>query len=77
MGNKIGGSLLNILVETRTVTALNRKVEKSRRYQAALKRQDRTFEALNDKSQNKDVDNAISIANDCGTAYGALHTDLD
>ena len=68
MGNKIGGSLLNILVETRTVTALNRKVEK---------KQDRTFEALNDKSQNKDVDNAISIANDCGTAYGALHTDLD
>ena len=28
MGNKIGGSLLNILVETRTVIALNRKVEK-------------------------------------------------
>lgn len=72
--------ILDILVKTRTVKALDEAVEKSNAYQETLKRQDKAFDAL-DKArlsmEQKDiVDRAISAANDCGAAYGAVAYEL-
>ena len=69
-------NLLEIIVNTRTVKALDRAVEKSRAYQNTLKRQDIAFEALQkaglNKEQNIIVDRAITATNDCGAVYGAV-----
>lgn len=70
--NKV--SLLNVIVKARTVKALDRAVEKSRRYQATLKREDKAYAALNNaglsREQSHVVDDAISATNECGAAYG-------
>lgn len=68
--------ILDILVKTRTVKALDEAVDKSSAYQETLKRQDKAFEALDkaglSKEQKAIVDRAISAANDCGATYGAV-----
>lgn len=62
--------ILDILVKTRTVKALDEAVEKSNAYQETLKRQDKAFDALDkaglSREQKDIVDRAISAANDCG-----------
>lgn len=69
-------SLLDIFVKARTVKALDRAASKSRVYQDTLKRQDKAFDRLDNaglsKEQSAIVDKAISAANDCGAAYGAV-----
>lgn len=68
--------LLDILVKTRTVKALDEAVDKSSAYQETLKQQDKAFDTLDkaglSKEQKAIVDRAISAANDCGAAYGAI-----
>ena len=72
--------ILDILVKTRTVKALDEAVEKSNAYQETLKRQDKAFDALDkarlSREQKDIVDRAISTANDCGAAYGAVAYEL-
>lgn len=72
--------ILDILVKTRTVKALDEAVDKSSAYQETLKRQDKAFEVLDkaglSKEQKAIVDRAISAANDCGAAYGAVAYEL-
>lgn len=72
--------ILDILVKTRTVKALDEAVEKSNAYQETLKRQDKAFDALDkaglSREQKDIVDRAISAANDCGAAYGAVAYEL-
>ena len=67
-------SLLNVIVKARTVKALDRALEKSRRYQATLKREDKAYAALDSaglsREQSRIVDDAISATNECGAAYG-------
>ena len=69
-------SLLNVIVKARTVKALDRALEKSRRYQATLKREDKAYAALNNaglsREQSHVVDAAISATNECGAAYGEV-----
>lgn len=76
MGKKKNDSLLDILVKTRTVKALDKTVSKSRTYKDTLKRQDKAFDRLDkaglSKEQSAVVDKVISAANDCGAAYGAV-----
>lgn len=68
--------LLDILVKTRTVKALDEAVNKSSAYQETLKQQDKAFDTLDkaglSKEQKAIVDRAISAANDCGATYGAI-----
>lgn len=68
--------LLDIFVKIRTVKALDRAVNRNRAYQDTLKRQDKAFDRLDNaglsKEQSAIVDKAISAANDCGAAYGAV-----
>ena len=68
--------LLDILVKARTVKALDEAVCKSNAYQETLKQQDKTFDTLDkaglSNEQKAIVDRAISTANDCGAAYGAV-----
>ena len=75
MGKQDKDRLLNILVKSRTVKALDKAVHKSRAYQKAQKRQDKAFDTLDkaelSKEQSAIVDTAISAANACGAAYGA------
>ena len=75
MKKKDKDNLLEILVKTRTVKALDEAVVKSSAYQETLKRQDKAFNALDkaglSKEQKAIVDRAISAANDCGATYGA------
>lgn len=72
--------ILDILVKTRTVKALDEAVEKSNAYQETLKRQDKAFDALDkarlSREQKDIVDRAISAVNDCGAAYGAVAYEL-
>lgn len=76
MGNmrKKTGSLLDLLTRVRTYKALDRAVGKNKDYLYTLKRQNKTFDRLDNaglsKEQNAIVDKAISAANDCGAAYG-------
>ncbi len=69
-------NLLDLFVKTRTVKALDKAVGKSSVYQNTLKLQDRAFDQLDkaglSKEQSAIVDKAISAANDCGAAYGAV-----
>ncbi len=80
MKKKDKDNLLDILVKTRTVKALDEAVVKSSAYQETLKRQDKAFNALDkaglSKEQKAIVDRAISAANDCGAAYGAAAYEL-
>ena len=73
-------NLLDILVKTRTVKALDEAVEKSSAYQETLKWQDKAFVALNkvglSKEQKAIVGRAISAANECGATYGAVAYEL-
>ena len=75
MEKKDQDNLLDILVKTRTVKALDEAVVKSNDYQETLKRQKGTFDALDkaglSREQKSIVDKAISATNDCGAAYGA------
>lgn len=68
--------LLDIFVKMRTVKALDKAVGRSKAYQITLKRQDKAFGRLEKAGLNKEqssvVDTAISAANDCGAAYGAV-----
>lgn len=68
------GSLLDLLTRVRTYKALDRAVGKNKDYLYTLKRQNKTFDRLDNaglsKEQNAIVDKAISAANDCGAAYG-------
>ena len=68
--------ILDILVKTRTHEALDKAVDKNSAYQETMKKQDEAFDRL-DKAglsgeQKTIVDRAISAANDCGAAYGAV-----
>ena len=80
MKKKDKDNLLDILVKTRTVKALDEAVDKSSAYQETLKRQDKAFDALDkaglSKEQKAIVDRAISAANECGAAYGAIAYEL-
>ncbi len=80
MEKKDKDKLLDILVKTRTVRALDEAVGKSTNYQEALKRQDTAFEILDraglSGEQRSIVDRAISAANDCGAVYGAVAYEL-
>lgn len=80
MEKKSKNNLLDILIKTRTVKALDKAVRKSRDYKDTLKRQDKAFDRL-DKAelsgeQKSIVDRAISAANDCGAIYGAVAYEL-
>ena len=72
--------ILDILVKTRTVKALDEAVDKSSAYQETLKRQDKAFDTLDkaglSKEQKAIVDRAISAANECGATYGAVAYEL-
>lgn len=74
MENK--GKLLDILVNTRTVKALDEAVSESDDYRNALKKQDKAFDRLEQAGlsgeQKSIVDRAISAANECGAVYGAV-----
>lgn len=63
-----------MLTRVRTYKALDRAVGKNKDYLYTLKRQNKTFDRLDNaglsKEQNAIVDKAISAANDCGAAYG-------
>lgn len=76
MGNAKNDKLLEILVSTRTVKALDKAVSKSYDYKETLKKQDKAFDRLEQaglsKEQKSIVDRAISAANDCGAVYGAV-----
>lgn len=69
-------NLLDILVETRTIKALDQAVAKSMSYQETLKQQRTAFERLNmaglSEEQFSAVDRAVSTVNDCGAAYGRV-----
>ena len=69
-------SLLDILVKTRTVKALDKAVCNSRAYRDTLKQQDKALDRLDNaglsKEQSIAVNKAISVANDCGATYGAV-----
>ena len=73
-------SLLDLLVRLRTYKALDRAAEKNRNYRATLKEQDKAYDELQkaglDREQKRIVDRAISAANDCGAAYGAVAYEL-
>ena len=73
MGNAKNDKLLEILVSTRTVKALDKAVSKSYDYKDTLKKAfDRLEQAGLSKEQKSIVDRAISAANDCGAVYGAV-----
>ena len=76
MGNAKNDKLLEILVSTRTVKALDKAVSKIYDYKETLKKQDKAFDRLEQaglsKEQKSIVDRAISAANDCGAVYGAV-----
>lgn len=76
MGKARNDSLLEILVKTRTVKALDKAVSRSDAYKDTLKRQDKAFDRLEraglSGEQKTIVDRAISAANDCGAVYGAV-----
>lgn len=80
IGKKGKDSLLDILIKTRTVKALDEAVDKSSAYQETLERQDAVFDALDkaglSREQKTTVDRAISAANDCGAVYGAVAYEL-
>ena len=67
-------NLLELLVMTRTVKALDKAVGKSDDYKETLKKQDKALDKLDEaglsKEQKSIVDRAISAANDCGAVYG-------
>ncbi len=68
--------LLEILVNARTVNALDEAVGKSHDYGDALSKQDKAFDGLYNAGLNQEqksiVDKAISAANHCGAVYGAI-----
>ena len=80
MEKKQNEKLLDILIKARTVTALDEAVGKSSTYRETLNQQDRAFDTLDkaglSKEQKAIVDRAISAANDCGAAYGAVAYEL-
>ena len=80
MKKKDKDNLLDILVKTRTVKALDEAVEKSSAYQETLKRQDKAFDELDKASLSREqkaiVDRAISAANECGATYGSVAYEL-
>ena len=80
MKKKDKDNLLDILVKTRTVKALDEAVYKSSAYQDTLKRQDKALEKLDkaglSKEQRAIVDRAISAANECGATYGSVAYEL-
>ena len=80
MRKKDKDNLLDILVKTRTVKALDEAADKSMTYQETLERQDKAFDTLDkaglSKEQSAIVDKVISAANECGAAYGAVAYEL-
>ena len=76
MGNAKNDKLLEILVSTRTVKALDKAVSKSYDYKDTLKKQDKAFDRLEQaglsKEQKSIVDRAISAANDCAVDCAAV-----
>lgn len=77
MGNANEDNLLEILVMTRTVKALDNAVRKSKDYKDTLIKQDKVLDrldnaGLDNEEQKSIVDKAISAANDCGAVYGAI-----
>ena len=80
MKKKSKNNLLDILIKTRTVKALDKAVGKSRAYKDTLKRLDKAFDRLDKAGLNKEqksvVDRAISAANDCGATYGTVAYEL-
>ena len=74
------GKLLDILVKARTVKALDEAVGKSSAYRETLNQQDKAFDTLDkaglSKEQKAVVGRAVSAANDCGAAYGAVAYEL-
>ena len=72
--------LLDILVKSRTVKALDEEVCKCIAYQETLRQQDKAFDTLDkaglSNEQKAIVDRAVSAANDCGAAYGAVAYEL-
>lgn len=76
MGNTKNDKLLEILVMTRTIKALDEAVGKSDTYKDTLEKQDKAFDRLEQaglsEEQKSIVDRAISAANDCGAVYGTV-----
>lgn len=76
MGNANEDNLLEILVMTRTLKALDNAVHKSKDYKDTLKKQDKVLDRLDnaglDEEQKSIVDKVISAANDCGAVYGTV-----
>lgn len=72
--------LLDILIKARTVKALDEAVGKSSAYRETLNQQDKAFDTLDkaglSKEQKAIIDRAISAANDCSAAYGAVAYEL-
>lgn len=80
MEKKDKDNLLDILVNTRTVKALDEAVDKSKEYQEALEQKDKEFDILDkaglSREQKAIVDRVISAANDCGAVYGTVAYEL-
>ncbi len=80
MKKKSKNNLLDILIKTRIVKALDKAAVKSRAYKDTLKQQDKAFDRLDkaglSREQKSIVDRAVSAANDCGAAYGAVAYEL-
>lgn len=74
------GKILDILIRTRTVKALDEAALKNKAYQKTLMRQDKAYDALDKAGLNKEqrvlVDGIITAANDCGATYGAIAYEL-
>lgn len=68
--------LLGILADERIHNALENALEEDVEFQSAQDRHDTACEELEnaglDDEQNRLADQAISTANECGAAYGAL-----
>ena len=68
--------LLDILLNFRTVKALDIALEKSSTYQEALKQQDRVYERLEKAGLSKEqaiiVERVISAVTHCGAIYGKV-----
>lgn len=76
MENTRNDKLLEILIKTRIVNALDETAGESDAYKDALKKQHKALDRLEQtglSEEQKDmVDRAISAANNCGAAYGTV-----
>lgn len=80
MGKTQKEKILDILIKSRTVKALDKAVFKNRDYQNTLKQQEKAIDELNkaglSEEQKAIVDMVISATNDCGATYGIVAYEL-